>query len=73
MVVKKVINNVDSINHVALRFDIESGSIVGKYLAFKGKTSSSPDNWTISIDDDENDYHYDNKGDYEQDIKILIS
>jgi hypothetical protein len=72
MRVKNVIENHDDINHVGLKFDIESGSIIGGHLIFEGKTTSNPDSWCISIDKTEIKYHYDNHIEYEEDIQILI-
>lgn len=70
MRVKKIIENSNKINHPELRSDIESGAIVGKYITFEGKTTSSIETWTISVDD--NVYQYDTKDEYQKDIQILI-
>jgi hypothetical protein len=72
MRVKNVIEDVDKINHVGLKFDIESGGIIGGHLIFEGMSSSNPDTWCISIDKTDIKYHYDNHIEYEEDIQILI-
>ena len=72
MRIKAQTENHDHLNNIELRSDIENDNINGEYLIFKGKTSSNPDTWTISIADSVIDYHYDNQTEYEEDIQILI-
>ena len=64
-----------NINHVDLKFDFENDNIIDTFLIKSGKVEDSPEMWRIECCDSDGelvyDYLYDNKAEYENDLRIV--
>jgi hypothetical protein len=73
--ITKKVKNYDHLNQMELRSDIENGNIIDTYLEAEGKISNEPKTWGIVVTIKDGtiieNYLYQSKFEYEQDLSIL--